>query len=32
MKTRNILFLSHILEACDHIMEFIKDKNFENFK
>lgn len=31
MKTRNILFLSHILEACDHIMEFIKDKNFENF-
>jgi len=32
MSERNILFLKHILDACENIIEFIKDINFETFK
>jgi len=31
MSERNILFLKHILDACENIIEFIKDINFETF-
>ncbi len=31
MSSRDILFLKHILESCEQIGEFLKDKKFETF-